>query len=337
MTFRGAVADADVFGPGGALLDQVHPLDETGIRQGQVVNAKPGWLHFEYEINGERREVLVAKQPILNQVSWDDIARAGAAMADDAALVVKGAGFVQGARVKDARGNEYRVRLPTCGRSTLSDLSEWNLLIGAVHRGDMDFSGAAYGWIKRPYTDKDLKVGFHGSLNWCQESLRGERVARGYFFVSRFHAAEPALRTDRLHWRPVLERINAVPSPSLRRFAGNANLPVRWSPSGRVGFAGVVSSDDLFGPGVGIGRLVPVEGGTYLELGRPDWLRFVYQGKSILVAAKPIKYGLSRDDIVQAGAALGDDSKVRVGWRSFRQDAEVKDLAGKRYRVRLLK
>ena len=166
---------------------------------------------------------------------------------------------------------------------------------------------------------------------------RGERVARGYFFVSRFHAAEPALRTDRLHWRPVLERINAAPSPILRRFAGNANLPVRWSPSGRVGFAGVVSSDYLFGPGVGIGRLVPVEGGTYLELGRPDWLRFVYQGKSILVAAKPIKYGLSRDDIVQAGAALGDDSRVRVGWRSFRQDAEVKDVVGKRYRVRLLK
>jgi hypothetical protein len=337
VTFRGTVTDAALFGPEGALLDKVHPQDATGVRRGQVFNARPGWLHFEYQIDGERREVLVAKQPILNQVSWDDIARAGAVLADDSTLAVKGAGFVQGARVKDARGHEYRVRLPTCGLSTLADLSEWNLLIGAVHRGDMDFSGATYGWIKNPYSDKDLKVGFHGSLNWCQESLRGDRVARGYFFVSRFHAAEPELRTDRLYWRPVLERINSAQPQRPRHFAGNPSLPVQWSPSGRVGFAGTVSSDELFGPGVGIGRLVPVDDGTFLEFGRPDWLRFVYQGKSMLVAAKPVRYGLSRDAIVRAGAALGDDSTVRLGWRSFRQNAEVKDLAGARYRVRLLK
>jgi hypothetical protein len=336
VTFRGEVADSELFGPEGSLLDHVHPIDGTGRRQGKVSSAKPGWLRFEYQLNGERREVLVAKKPLLSHVSWQDIARAGAALADDSAVAVGGGSFAQGARMKDARGNEYRIRLPTCGRSTLADLSEWNLLIGAVHRGDMDFSGAHYGWITHPYDDSDLKVGYHGSLSWCQETLRSERVARGYFFVSRFHAADADLRTERLHWRPVLERVKVEPAPLPLQTPDQINSPIRWSPSRRVGFAGTVGNAELFGSGVGVGELVPVQGGEYVRDGRPDWLRFLFHGKTLLVAANPIKRSVSWDAIAQAGAALGDGSNVRVGWRSFRQDAEVKDLAGRRYRVRLL-
>jgi hypothetical protein len=336
VTFRGEVADAEIFGPVGSLLDSVHPLDHQGRRRGRQFNARPGWLHFEYQLDGVRREVLVAKQPLLNMVSWDDIARAGAALADDSALAAGGSRTAQEARVKDPRGNEYRVRLPTCGRSTLADLSEWNLLIGAVHKGDMDFSGSRYGWIKDPYDDDDLKVGYHGSLAWCQESLGDERVARGYFFVSRFFAIGSEMRTDRLHWRPVLERVGADPQPREKYFGGDVNAPIQWSPSTRVGFAGTVSNADLFGGGVSIGGLVPVEGGQFVAIGQPDWLRFVLDGKQLLVAARPIKHSVSWNAIAQAGAALGDGSTVRVGWRSYRQDAEVKTRDGRRYRVRLL-
>lgn len=337
VVFLGEVADSALFGPQGSLLDQVRPLDAKGRRSGVAAASRPGWLRFEYQIDGARREVLVAKQPLMNRVAWTDIARAGAALADDSVLALGGAPTAQSARVKGADGSEYRVRLPTCGRSTLADLSEWNLLIGAVHRGDMDFTGARYGWVKDPYDDEDLKVGYHGSLSWCQEDLRGERVARGYFFVSRLHAADSDLRTDRLYWRPVLERVGAAGAPRPLYLDGDTRSPIRWSPSGRVGYAGTVGSAELFGPGVGIAQQVAVEGGYFVDRGQPDWLRFLVDGKSLLVAAQPIKYSVSRDAIAQAGAALGDGSSVRVGWRSFTQDAEVKDLQGRRYRVRLLK
>jgi hypothetical protein len=337
VTFHGEVADSDLFGPKASLLDQVHPLNEAGRREGKVSSARPGWLHFEYQLNGERREVLVAKLPIMNHVSWGDIARAGAVAGDDSGSAVGRTRPVQRARVQDARGNEFSIRLPTCGRSTLADLSEWNLLIGAVHRGDMDFSGAHYGWVKKPYDDSDLKVGYHGSLSWCEEGLQGERVARGYFFVSRFHAADSDLRTDRLYWRPVLERVKVDPKPLPLQPVDEVNSPISWSPSRRVGFAGTVSNAELFGPGVGIGDLVPIEGGEYVENGQPDWLRFLVDGKTVLVATRPIKRSVSWDAIARAGGALGDGSNVRVGWRSFRQNTEVKDLSGKRYRVRLLR
>lgn len=337
VTYRGEVTDTEIFGPRGSLLDSVHPLDAEGHRRGSQSNARPGWLHFEYQLDGVRREVLVAKQPLLNRIAWDDIARAGAALADDSAPSAGGTRTVQNARVKDSRGNEYRVRLLTCGRSTLADLSEWNLLIGAVHKGDMDFAGSRYGWIKKTYDDEDLKVGFHGSLTWCQERLGDDRVARGYFFVSRFHAGSSDMRTDRLHWRPVLERVRAAPESRPQHFGGDANAPIRWSPSTRVGFAGIVSNADLFGPGITIGGLVPVEGGSYMGIGQPDWLRFILDGKQLLVAAQPIKHSVSWNDIAQAGAALGDGSTVRVGWRTYRQHAEVKAQDGRRYRVRLLK
>jgi hypothetical protein len=336
VTFHGEVTDADLFGPSGSLLDRVHPLDANGQRKGNPTDTRPGWLHFEYQLDGERREVLVAKRPLMNAVSWDDVARAGAALGDGSLLSAGSVQSVQGARVKDAVGNEYQVRLPTCGRSTLSDLSEWNLLIGAVHRGDMDFVGTRYGWIGKPYGDDDLKVGYHGSLTWCQDSLRGERVARGYFFVSRFHAGGSDLRTDRLQWRPVLERIKAVPKPLPRYFDDDPSAPIQWSPSRRVGFAGAVSNSSLFGPGISIGEMIPVEGGKFFEKGQPDWLRFVSGGRQLLVAARPIRLSVSWNAIAQAGAALGDGSSVRVGWRTYRQDAEVKTLDGRRYRVRLL-
>lgn len=336
VTFHGEVTDADLFGAGRSLLDHLHPLDDKGKRRGTVENATPGWLRFEYQLNDQRREVLVAKQPLVSMVSWEDIARAGAS--GESGVVALGGGLViQDARIKDSRGHEYRVRLPTCGQSTLRDLSEWNLLIGAVHRGDMDFSGGRYGWIRKPYADPDLKVGYKGSLSWCPDKLDGRQVSRGYFFVSRLHADDPTLRTTRLRWRPVLERIK--PEAETRRaqhLPGASNVLVSWSPSGHAGYAGRISNDELFGPGVGISQLVPVEGGDHIDYGRPDWLRFVHRGKVLLVASKPIRHSVPWEAIAKAGAARGDGSSLRMGWKSYRQDAEVKDKQGKRYRVRLL-
>ncbi|MCU0963029.1 MAG: hypothetical protein MUF48_23285 [Pirellulaceae bacterium] len=336
MIFHGEVTDDALFGPGATLLDHVRPVDEHGRKAGQVVAARPGWLHFEYRLDGDRREIWVAKTPLMNFVSWDDVARAGAALADGVTVPVGLGLAIQNARVKDVHGDELRVRMPSCGHSTLADLSEWNLLIGAVHRGDMDFTGPRYGWVRRPYSDKDLNVGYHGSLTWCRDEFRGGRVARGYFFASRFHVSPPDQRTDRLQWRPVLERIASPADPVARHWNGDQNAPVQWSPSRQAGFAGTVSNDELFGPGVGIAQMISVEGGRFVGDGRPAWLRFLYDGRTLLVASQPIKQSVSWSAIAQAGAARGDAGRLRLGWKWYTQNAEVSDRHGRRYRVRLI-
>jgi hypothetical protein len=333
VTFYGTVPDGKLFGPKGSLLDHIQPRAEDRASRGQVHTARPGWLHFEYRIDGEVREVLVARRPLMNRVAWADIARAGAALGDDAEFSWYG---TQDARVRDRAGHSYRVRLPLCGQSTMAHLSEWNLLIGGVHQGDVDFVGPQYGWIRRPFRDRDLKVGYEGSLSWCQDAWGSQRVARGYFFASRFLAADPDLRTDRLHWRPVLERERPRAAPRPAFFDGDIYAPMRWAPSGRVGYAGVMSNADLFGEDGSLTDRVAINGGTLVDDGRTDWLRFLDGERELLVAARPLKRGLSWDELARAGAVLGDGSLVRVGWRFHRQDATVHDVAGNRYRVRLL-
>jgi len=337
VIFHGEVSNTDLFDGGASLLEQLHPRDAAGKRIGARHNAAPAWLRFEYRIDGEHREVLLAKQPLLNRLSWDDIARVGAATGDDSALIIDGSPRRQDATIRDRQGSVYRVRLPVCGMATHADLSEWNLLIGAVHRGDMDFRGERYGWVRPPYRDEDLTVGYKGSLSWCRDEWRGDRVARGYFFVSRFHAAPPELRTDRLYWRPVLER---VPSPSpAGRTSANADqaTAIQWSRSMRVGYLGSVSNAALLGSAGDVDRQLNVVSGHRLDAAAPDWLKFDYEGKTLLVAARPLRYGLTWNAIARAGAALGDQSEVRIGSHRYRQDATVVSATGERYRVRLLR
>lgn len=347
VNFHGEVSDDSLFAASASLLQQVRPLDQAGKPVGGVMKARPGWLRFSYQVAGVRREVLVAKQPLMNYVAWDDIARAGAAGPSLPHELPGASAQAPGAvHIFTRDGGQYRVRLPTCGQSTLGDLSEWNLLVGAVHRGDMDFAGSGYGWVRQPYDDEALKVGLHGSLTWCQEARRADRVARGYFFVSRFHSAPPHIRTDRLAWRPVLERVEATATATAtstststvaaRPGAEAAGPQAARSPSGRVGYLGVVGNAELFGPQGHIDELVRLADGRRLESGQPDWLRFHYEGRALLVAAKPVRLALSWDAIARAGAALGDGSYLRQGWRLHAQSAEVRGQDGTRYRVRLL-
>ena len=66
VTFMGEVTDDALFGTSGSLLDHVRPIDEAGMPRDGVKSARPGWLSFEYRIDGVRREVLLAKQPLMS-------------------------------------------------------------------------------------------------------------------------------------------------------------------------------------------------------------------------------------------------------------------------------
>lgn len=318
VRFYGERSTAALFGDK-TFLDLVQPKDARGEARGEVHRASPDWLAFEYQIDGESTRLLVAKQPVSHTVAWWDIARAGAADGQ--------------ARVKDVDGVEYRVRLMECGQHTMDELSEWNLLIGGVHQGDMDFRGERYGWIRRPYDNSDLKVGYQGSLSWCRDRFsQNRRVMRGYYFVSRFHAGQPGFRGNRVFWRPVLEVVSSGDSGEEALDSPVAQV----SPDGQIRYYGAVANDDLLGDGVKIADLVDFHEGEEHEGGAPDWLKFHYRGQTLYVASQTVRHSLSWNALARAGLVAGENRKVRVGMRRYDQDVTVTDAEGNRYWVRLL-
>ncbi len=336
VTFHGEASHEEVFGP--HAVWSIAPRTGEGSYEGAHLDRAPGWLSFQYSINGTRTELLVAKKPVMNHVSWDAIARAGAALGTDEPVVVSGRPYAQNARLRAVDGREFRVRLPRCGQSTMAQLSEWNLLIGGVHAGDPDFTGGAYGWLPEPYTDGDLMVGQAGSLTWCQDAWRGRpgyRVLRGYFHVSRFHAASSDLRTDRIVWRPVLELVQPEADAG-GHTPGWDPAPGETSPHRDVTYFGMLDHEEVFETGWRLTDDVPLDAGVYIGDGTPSWLHFELEGRTLLVAASPVKHSLSWHAIARAGAALGDGTAVRVLGTSLPQQAEVSDRHGDRYRVRLL-
>jgi hypothetical protein len=203
--FVGIVSNSDLLGAAGSVDLQLN------VVSGQRLDPKPpDWLKFSYE----GKTLLVAARPLRYGLSWDSIARAGAALGDGSDVRVGSDSYRQDASVVGARGERYRVRLLRCGRSTLDLGSEWNALIGGIHAGDGDFRSApqgVYGWLSPPFTDEDLGVGREaaGRATWCQETFEigGEAFAvnRGYLTVSRFHATPTGFEGTGFGWRPVLE------------------------------------------------------------------------------------------------------------------------------------
>ncbi len=348
IVFYGEKRNKDIFDKGLKLTDIVYPKNETGQRTGEVFENDSTWLHFSYAINGEKKEVLISKKPLMSRISWEDIARVGAALGDGSKVLIDDVSYSQNATIRDKDGRLYKVRLLSCGQGTFDNLSEWNLLIGGVHKGDIDFNSDdfknVFNWAREPYQDKDLFVGHEGSLNWCMDKWKDfpeHKVLRGYFFVSRWHVALKNISTDRIFWRPVLELIDSsndkFSSSLLKEKPLKEREEIRLSfeePS--VDFFGEFKNENLFEEDFEIAKYLNLYSGRYLEKNFPNWLHFEIDGKEVLVAKKPIKYSLSWEDIARVGAALGDGSKVLIDDVSYSQNATVKDKNGKLYRVRLL-
>jgi hypothetical protein len=117
------------------------------------------WLEFRYEIGDVSREVLVARRPVSVDISWNAIGKAGAALGNDEILDIDGSQFPQSAVLTGRDGAQYSLRLLTCGNATAAALSEWNLLIGAVHEGDMDLPAISSGGCRIHSTTRTLRSG----------------------------------------------------------------------------------------------------------------------------------------------------------------------------------
>ena len=344
VEFLGEVAHDEIFEVGEAVSADgglPAPRGADGDTVGETAEAAPSWLSFRYAIGDDEREVLVAQRPLKNHVSFDDVARAGAAEGDGYPVRVGGRAYPQGAMLSAKDGHDYRVRLPSCGQGTHAALSEWNLLIGGVHEGDRDFRGERFGWLDEPYTDDELNVGYRGSLNWCRDRWhrdREARVVRGYFHVSRFHATPSGIASNRLYWRPVLERVTPgerQAGPGLRGMSLGSRPQISADRS--VRYFGAVPHEALFGDNASMAALVGLDVGTELGDGRAPWLVFQRGGDTLLVAAKPLLRSLSWDDIAAVGAARAGGESIRVDGEAHPQDAEVTDDHENRYRVRLLR
>jgi hypothetical protein len=346
IVFHGEKKNGDVFKKNQNLTDIVYPQNESGERVGEIFESDNSWLNFSYLVNDKRKDLLISKTPIMNFVSWEDIARGGMALGDDSDVLIDDISYPQNATIRDKNGNLYRVRLLTCGQGTLDNFSEWNLLIGGVHKGDVDFNNedfnGIFGWIKEPYSDRDLSVGLDGSLSWCMdewEEVPNYKVLRGYFFVSRWHAGLKTLSTDRIFWRPVLELVESQNHDFVEPSINLGNLKEEKDDDSfqkSVNFYGEIESSDLFKEGFEIAKHFNFSLGKYVDENSPNWLHFRIDEKELLVAKRPIKYAVSWEDIAKLGMALGDDSKVVIKGVSYPQSATVADKNGNLYRVRLL-
>lgn len=338
IVFKGEISNKDIFGDNSKITDYVFPINESEKIQGKYFNQNPNWLKFEYTINNNKKTVLVAKQPIMNYVSWDDLARGGLISGDGSLIEVNGISFAQDSKVVGVDGSIYSVRLLDCGNFTMDNLSEWNLLIGSVHQGDLDFKGDYFGWIKNPYSDEDLKLGFNGSLNWCQNNWSEKedyKINRGYFLVSRFHATPSNFSGERIFWRPVLELINDDQNKVESKIIKPSYEKELLERSNDVFFLGEISNDQIFGSNRKITDLFSINEGVILNE-TPDWLHFKKDDKELLVAKNPILRSVSWNSLAKAGLVFGDDSFINIDGVNFSQDAKITAIDGLTYSVRLL-
>ena len=168
-----------------------------------------GWLKFAYQGNIQ----FVAKKPIRNSISWNNI---------------NSANCVYGDRTIDVGGLTYKVRLMRGAnkdpagerRGTLNHGSEWNKLMLPVHIQAKNKSWGVPENVETdvPYwgidfTDEDLGTDnyFRGRQSWCQEVAQSStyRLVRGGssggVSFSMGHGSSQSLAA--YSFRPVLELV----------------------------------------------------------------------------------------------------------------------------------
>lgn len=164
---------------------------ECGFSTGSLINNDTStWLKFTLNDT----VLFVAKKPVRNDVSWNDINSVDVVYGDVQLTIAD--------RI-------YRVRLLTGGNRDPATASggEWNALLYPVHQDDPNNQGWGI-----DYTDEDLQIVdyYPGRNQWCQEAsgiITGERLLRGYQDITNPSFAPPGGNNNNRGWRPVLELV----------------------------------------------------------------------------------------------------------------------------------
>jgi len=191
-------------------VDGVGLASLIGLTSGAAQHSDAGWLH----VGLDGTELLIAKRPLRHSLSWDHINAVNA---------------VYGNRTVEINGQQYKVRLPK-GANTdptvdaygwdipSSHGSEWNRIFYRL-TNDTYLDNRNTKVSEEPfvhlaeYSEADLILDYrvpepNGGYNWCQETVGGYRVFRGYLGVSHLHRLTPSLVGSSYGWRPFLERVN---------------------------------------------------------------------------------------------------------------------------------
>lgn len=145
------------------------------------VSMNTPWLKFAFK----NRVLYIAKQPILNFITWNEL---------------NAAGLVEG-RIFNIGEKRYRVRLIKGVNN--NDTGEWNNLIYRVHTSDPTNTK----W--ETFSNADLFVGTgNGRTTICQELNDPSRmIYRGYASLTDYALGNVSSSTATTGWRPLLEEL----------------------------------------------------------------------------------------------------------------------------------
>lgn len=232
--------------------------DLTGMwGTGASINNFVVWLKFIRN----NTVVFIAKTPIRNTLSWDQLYSRGLVYGtDDNGYYPTGTATNQ-LTIIDKGSDHFKVRLPkgSDGNTTsvynsnvnyASDgrLSEWAQLMYRVSASRPD-AGNTTSWAS--YSNTDL--GVTNVYTWAQESYSGNaayKLTLGYASVGNSLSQASTLQTLPYAWRPVLELINTAGPMVKQKLVGTSTLLIATSTpnysveGGLLKLTDVVSSSD---------------------------------------------------------------------------------------------
>jgi hypothetical protein len=293
-TYLGEIAATD-------LITNADLTALVGLSAGAVANATATWLKFTTE---EGKTLHIAKRPFRSAVSYNNL------LALD---------LINGNAKVNIGNSQYLVRIMTGADEDPSsavhdtsnpvgtDASEWNRLLENVcvanpaSRNWAQFTEADLGTVNGA-TASSTWVSNKSSIGQSNEAATGYGVVRGYKGILNYYVTLLTNNSKEPAWRPVLEYLGPDP------YAGD-------SYQGEVAPADLISNADLT-------TAVGLTNGTATNTDA-GWLKFQTQeGKTLLVAKKPFRYGLSWNQLNALGLTKGTKQVV---------------IAGKTYNVRCIK
>lgn len=196
-----AITDSGYIGSINNLISGSDLISNVDEMSGQTITFSNIWLGFYYQ----GKYLFVAKEPILDNVSWDFLYETGLVFGtDDYGPYISEEEVVQDKNIEITNtssgyiGLSFKVRLLKGGNANPYHLrgGEWDVLLPNVINGVWD-----------DLTEDDLGMGQSGS--WCQETHRDDnypnnRLIRG---LPTVYDAISSPKEESSGWRPVLELI----------------------------------------------------------------------------------------------------------------------------------